>query len=77
MATIKTIKITAHVRDCFSATTTDSEGEEYDYQGYVPSWMPGESYGDDFTLLVDNETGRILNWKPVDIDDVKEENEED
>ena len=73
MATIKTIQINAHVRDCFSATSTDTDGKEYDYQGYVPSWMPGECYGDDFTILVDNETGRILNWTPVHINAVKEE----
>ena len=77
MSTIKTIKITAHTRDCFQATSTDDEGKEYDYDGYVPKWMPGERFGDDFTILVDNETGKILNWKSVDINAVKEQEEED
>jgi hypothetical protein len=37
---------------------------------YVPSFFPGEHYGDYLILDIDLETGRIVNWKrpePVEV----------
>jgi len=34
-----------------------------DYDGYVPSWMPGDHDGDYVSLDIDAGTGKILNWK--------------
>lgn len=65
MKTIETIKLNAHTKDCFDAEITDSEGKLIArHSGYVPSWMPGGG-GDDITLIIDNATGKIINWVPV------------
>lgn len=54
------------VCDSFCAGLFDAEGEEVkDYEGYVPSFMPGEHYGDYVILNIDIDTGQITNWKEV------------
>lgn len=64
---IKTIKINAKVRDCFACSFHDESGIEiHNYDGYVPSFMPGQHFGDYIELEIDLETGKILNW-PKDI----------
>jgi hypothetical protein len=61
----KTIKIHAKCRDSCSAEILDQDGEKiFDRDGYVPSFMPGEHYGDYLILDIEIDTGRILNWKP-------------
>lgn len=68
---IKTVKMQAHTRDCFSVQLEDKEGYEIlDEQGYVPHWMPGKEY-DNVNFEIDNETGQILNWKPIQIEDLE------
>lgn len=34
-----------------------------DNDGYVPTMMPGDHYGDYIELEIDIDTGMILNWK--------------
>lgn len=38
-------------------------------EGYLPS--AGIFGGDDTELEIDNETGRILNWKPITVAEIK------
>ena len=42
----KTIRITAKCSDMFSAQLIERGKVIGSYDGYVPSWMPGEHYGD-------------------------------
>jgi len=59
------LSICAKVSDLYSHTIYDKDGKVYrEYNGYVPSFMPGEHYGDYLMLDVDPYTGVILNWKP-------------
>ena len=61
----KVLKIHLKVRDEFTASLEDQNGETIYAQddGYVPGFMPGEHYGDYVILDVDLDTGKILNWK--------------
>jgi hypothetical protein len=60
----KTIQISAKCSDLFNAALLDASGHLLgEYDGYVPSFMPGEHYGDYVELDIDLETGKILNWK--------------
>lgn len=60
----KTLKIMAKCSDLFAATLHDQDGEILkEYDGYVPTFMPGQHYGDYVILNIDIDTGQILNWK--------------
>lgn len=60
----KTLAISAKVRDCFSAELLDeNKNTIYNYEGYVPDFMPGKHFGDYLMLDIDIDTGQILNWK--------------
>lgn len=61
----KTLMIHCKVSDRFTATLLDQNGEDIHVQedGYVPSFMPGEHYGDYVILEIDMDTGVINNWK--------------
>ena len=60
---VKTFKMSAKCSDCFAAIFYDSNGKEVlDYDGYVPSFFPGQHFGDYVELDIDIETGQILNW---------------
>lgn len=60
----KTLKIHCKVRNCFDAVLCDQDGDELkNYEGYVPSFMPGQHFGDYLILDVDLDTGQITNWK--------------
>ena len=61
----KTLKIHIKIRDEFSACLQDQDGEEIFCQedGYVPSLMPGEHFGDYIILDIDIDTGQVTNWK--------------
>lgn len=62
-----------HVRDTFTAQLFDDKDQEIlDFQDYPPDWVPGKR-ADSVVLEVDNETGRILNWKPITEDDILDE----
>lgn len=67
-------KLTIHmkVRDEFNCELFDSEGVSLkDYEGYVPSFMPGQHYGDYLILDIDIDTGKILNWKEITQEDIE------
>ena len=65
----KTLSLYCKVSDTFTATLKDADGDELkDYEGYVPSFMPGDKdggshYGDYLILDIDIDTGMITNWK--------------
>jgi len=60
----KSLNLHMKVRDEFCAQLVDQNGDTLkDYEGYVPSFMPGEHYGDYLILNIDLDTGQILNWK--------------
>ena len=48
---------------CFYELIDDKDQHLTQHNGYVPSWMPGDHYGDYIILEIDRETGMILNWK--------------
>lgn len=53
------------VRDQFACTINDEHGNcVIDYEGYVPSFLPNR-YGDALDLIIDMETGTILNWPSI------------
>jgi hypothetical protein len=60
----KTLKVCAKCIDMFSASLYDQNGDQIggDYDGYVPSIMPGDHDGDYVMLDIDIDTGQILNW---------------
>jgi hypothetical protein len=60
---IKTMFLNLKVRDEFFATFVDENGAEVaEYEGYVPSFMPEDHFGDYVQLEIDLDTGQILNW---------------
>ena len=65
------ISISAKCSDLFSATLKRDGKVVGEYDGYVPSLLPGEHYGDYVLLDIDTETGRILNWKKPTTKDLK------
>jgi len=59
----KTISISAKCSDMFSASLRENGKTIGEYDGYVPTFFPGQHYGDYVTLDIDVTTGKILNWK--------------
>ena len=70
----KQLELYLKVSDRFTASLVDDRGDEICTQedGYVPSFMPGEHYGDYVILNIDIETGQITNWKKPDPVKLKE-----
>lgn len=61
---VKSIHLYMKVRDEFNASIKDTDGHEIiDYEGYVPSFMPGDHYGDYLILDIELDTGMITNWR--------------
>lgn len=58
------LEVTAKCSDLWSHRVINDTGVQSEYSGYVPSFMPGEHYGDYVCLEIDPYTGKILNWKP-------------
>lgn len=58
------IRVTAKCSDLWSHDIIGRDGTiKASYSGYVPSFMPGEHYGDYVMLDIDPYTGLILGWK--------------
>lgn len=57
------LRISAKCSDLFWAQTEDDSGNTQEYRGYVPDFMPGQHWGDYVDLVIDPETGVILNWR--------------
>lgn len=70
----KTLSIYCKVCDNFTASLLDQNGETIHDQedGYVPSFMPGDHYGDYLILEIDIDTGVVKNWKVPDAEDLQE-----
>ena len=70
----KTLQIHIKVRDQFTASILDDEGNELGGQdnGYVPGFMPGQHYGDYIILDIDLDTGHVTNWKTPDAKAIEE-----
>ena len=70
----KTLKIHLKVADRFCAELVSDKGETIFEQedGYVPSFMPGDHYGDYVILDIDIDSGVITNWKKVTRGDIQE-----
>lgn len=64
---IKYLHLFLKVGDEFYADLEDcSTNVICSYEGYVPVFMPGEHFGDYVDLVIDVETGQIINWvKPT------------
>lgn len=59
------LSISAKCSDMYSHQVIQADGTIYrEYDGYVPSFFPGDHWGDYVMLDIDPYTGRILNWKP-------------
>lgn len=48
-------------------TFEDTEGKEYEYQGYVPDFFPGEHYGD-YIMLDITSDGKLVEFECTDAD---------
>lgn len=62
---VKSIKTCIKVCDRFTAEVIGADGETIRsiVDEYVPSFFPGQHYGDYLELDIDIETGQILNWQ--------------
>lgn len=64
--TVNAVTVKVHCKVCDSGCyeLVDAQGKTIkDLEDYVPSFFPGEHYGDYLILDIDIETGKILNWK--------------
>jgi len=62
---VKVMRICLKVLDEFAATfhtTSECGNILFEYEGYVPGFMPGDHSGDYVELNIDLDTGKILNW---------------
>jgi hypothetical protein len=59
------LKISAKCSDLCSTIFTDSKGNVTESDGYVPSGIGIDEYGDYVVLDIDMKTGQIQNWKSV------------
>jgi hypothetical protein len=66
----RTIRISAKCSDLFSACLS-VDGKHKEYNGYVPDFFPEQHYGDYVELLIDIDSGQILNWKKPTAKDLK------
>lgn len=68
--TIKAETVTVHAKVCDSASYAlcGPNGQVIAERNddYVPSFFPGEHYGDYIILEINLETGEIVNWKKPD-----------
>lgn len=62
---ITTLTLSAKCSDLCYVHAQDANGLVIaEGDGYVPSFMPDEHYGDYVMLEIDVATGKILNWTP-------------
>lgn len=64
----KTLKIHVKVTDRFIGGIYDEQDElihDFEDGSYVPSFMPGDHFGDYIILDIDLDTGNITNWKRI------------
>ncbi len=69
----KTLSIHMKCRDTFECQILDQDGEVIKvYEGYVPSFLPGNHGGDYLTLDIDLDTGQITNWNEPTASEIEE-----
>ena len=70
----KTISIFCKVSDRFTYAIKDEQGGVIFSQddGYVPSFMPGQHYGDYVILEIDLDTGLVTNWSKPSAEQIEE-----
>ena len=76
---MKIMRILARCSGSFYMELTDTDkGDkaQYDYDGYVPFDI-GIGGNDEVDLEIDMETGQILNWSPLTIEEAKQRAEEE
>ena len=64
---------------CMELTDTDTDKNnrpQYEYYGYVP-FNIGIGGNDEVDLKIDIDTGQILNWSPLTIEEAKQRAEEE
>jgi len=73
------ISIYAKCSDCCHVRVTEDAGqtELYDEDGYVPSFLSIQEYGDYIDLEIDNLTGKIMNWVPIKKEDLKKDEDDE
>jgi hypothetical protein len=59
------LRISAKCSDLCSTIYTDDNGKKTESNGYVPSGIGIDDYGDYVDIAIDMKTGQILDWKPV------------
>ncbi len=59
------LRISAKCSDLCWTEYTDAKGKKTESDGYVPSDIGIDEYGDYVVLDIDMKTGQIQNWKPV------------
>lgn len=65
------INISAKCSDLCVTTLEMSDGTEKEKDGYVPH-IDGIGGGDYIELTIDNATGKVINWVPIQDDEVNE-----
>ena len=67
MSKVRIVEIVGKTSDRCHVTFKNEDGLEMgERDGYVPSFMPGQHFGESIELEIDIETGQILNWvKPT------------
>lgn len=63
---MRTLSINVKCSDMFSAVLLRNDNPEASYDGYVPKWFPNprvQHFGDYVELVIDIDTGRIVNWQ--------------
>lgn len=65
------ISICAKCSDLCAVTVQDDKGKTIlEHDGYVPDFFLGG--GDYVEMTIDNDTGKIIGWKPITIDQINE-----
>jgi hypothetical protein len=67
------LKICGKTSDRFSARLIEDGKEMATHDGYVPTFMPEDHYGDYIELDIDIDTGMITNWKKPTKAELKEQ----
>jgi hypothetical protein len=70
----KTLRMCLKVCDQFGADILDENGAILGGQDdvYVPSFMPGQHYGDYVMLDIDLDTGMVTNWEKPSSTEIEE-----
>jgi hypothetical protein len=71
------IKLYGKATDSFSMRVRREEESLLNYNNYPPTGHGFSRDGDSIELTIDNDTGTIIGWKPITLDDIKKYKEQD